>query len=616
VSQETPRGDAGTGAAPAAGAGRTAFAIALATFVVFSPALNNGFVRYDDPNQITDNPRLAAGLGADGLRWAFTSFEFGNWHPLTWVGHLATAQLFGLNPAGFHLTSLLFHAAAAAVLFLFLARSTGLRAPSAFAAGLFALHPLRVESVAWAAELKDPLSGFFFLLALLAYRRYAARPGVRRYLAVALACACALMAKPTAVVLPAILLVLDWWPLGRFTRFAAGRAGATGRAARLVAEKLPLAALAGAAALLTFHAQNLAGAVRSYEHPLWARLGNAAVSLVSYLGKTLWPVKLSYFYPHPGEAIAAGAVAAAVLVLALVSVIAARTRRTQPYLAAGWLWYLFSVAPMSGVVQAGFQAMADRYTYLPLIGIAVAAAFWLADRSPNRTVSPPVRWGAAVALLCCWTALTPLQIAHWRDSRALFSRALALDPDNWNAHLKLGELSRSEGDLVAAIGHLRRSVELKPDDIYARTLLGLTLGEAGRTDDAIAELSTAVRMNQWWVDAYFYLGIALLRENRLDEAEAAFRRELTLNRRNPRSHPYLGFCYLQQGNLEGAARHAAAYLRQEPGSAKAQYLDGMVSEARGDRAAASAAYRRALAIDPALPGVRAALERASAGGSR
>lgn len=591
-----------------------ALAIAALTFVVFSATLRNGFVSYDDPSQITDNPRLRAGVGAAGLGWAFTSFEFGNWHPLTWIVQLLTAQVFGLNPAGFHLASLLFHAAAAAVLFLFLARSTGLLAPSVFAASLFALHPLRVESVAWAAELKDPLAGFFFMLTLLAHHSFAAKPGARRFVPVVLACACALMAKPTAVVLPLILLLLDWWPLGRFHSISTGpeRSETLKRATRLVAEKLPLALLAAGAATLTFHAQDLVGAVRSYEHPVWVRMGNTVVSLAAYLGKTLWPVRLSFFYPHPGPAISLSAIASSMLMLALISGFVLRLRRSHPSCAAGWLWFLVSVAPMSGLVQVGFQSMADRYTYLPLVGIAIAAAFGFAGSTAVRMVRPAARWVGTAALLACYASFTPLQISHWRDSWTLYSHALALDPDNWNAHLKLGELFRGAGNHSAAVDHLRRAVALNPGDIYARTLLGLTLGESGKTDEAIIELRTAVRLNPWWADAYVHLGVALLRSDRVEEAEAAFRRELALRREKSVSHPYLGFCNLRRGNLEGAARHAAAALQQEPNSAKAHYLDGMVSEASGHGDAAADAYRRALILDPMLPGGRAALERVSA----
>lgn len=591
--------------------------LALVTFGVMSPALHNGFISYDDPGQIVNNPRLSAGVSAAGLRWAFTSVELANWHPLTRVVHLVTAQLFGVDPAGFHLASLLFHAAAAAVLLLFLARATGLHAPAAFAAALFALHPLRVESVAWAAELKDPLSGFFFLLTLVAHHRFAERPGPGRYLIVAVTCACALMSKPTAVLLPVILLLLDWWPLGRFHLPATtARAELVKRAAHIVVEKLPLAVLSAATATLTFHAQDLAGAVRSYEHPMWVRIGNAAVSLNAYLGDTLWPAGLSYFYPHPGLAISPAAIAVSVFVLVLISVFVLRLRLSFPYLAAGWLWYLISVAPMSGLVQAGFQARADRYTYLPLIGIAIAAAYALADRSLLRRVPPAARWGTAALALCCCAALTPLQLSRWRDSRTLYSHALALDPDNWDALQKLGEVYRSEGNHAGAIAYMRRSLELNPGDIHARTILGLTLGETGRTEEAISEFRTAVRLNPWWADAYLFLGVALLRSDRPDEAEAAFRREFALMADKSRSHPYLGFFYLKQGKIEWAARHSAEYLKQEPRSANAHYLDGMVREAGGDRAAAATAYRNSLAIEPALPGARAALERVNAAAPR
>ena len=588
-----------------------AIGLGVVAFVVFSATLRNGFVSYDDPQQIADNQRLAAGLSAEGVRWAFGSFEFGNWHPLTWVAHLATAQLFGLRPAGFHLAGLLLHCATTVALFVFLARATGRQVPAAFAAALFALHPLRVESVAWAAELKDPLSGLFVALALLAHHRYAQRPGAARALAVAAAGACALMAKPTAVVLPALLLVLDWWPLGRFPAAAGAATGGTSarRAARLIVENIPLLGLAAAAAALTYRAQDLTGAVRSYEHPAWVRAGNAAVSLAAYLGKTLWPRGLSFFYPHPGRALSQAAVAASVLALSLATAYAWRQRRARPWLAAGWAWYLVAAVPVSGLVQAGYQSMADRYTYLPLIGFAFAAAYAIADDSLGRSLPATARWGGAVLALACCASLTPLQVSYWRDSRTLYSRALALDAHNWNAHLKLGELSRQEGDREAAIVHLRQAVERKPDDIYARTLLGLTLGETGRTEEAIAELSTAVRLNRWWADAYLYLGVALLRSNRLDEAEAAFQRERALNKGKSRSLAYLGFCNLRQGNLEGAARHAALLLSREPRSASAQYLDGMVREANDKRATATTAYRQTLTLDPLLPKTRTTLER-------
>jgi len=590
------------------------FGLVIATLLVFSPVLRNGFVSFDDPSQITGNARVAAGVTAEGLLWAFTSFENGNWHPLTWVVHLLTTQIFGPQPAGFHLVSLLFHAATAALLFRFLAGATGRLAPSAFAAGIFALHPLRVESVAWAAELKDPLSGFFFVLALLAYLRFTARPGTGRYLAVAAACACALMAKPTAVTLPLILLLLDWWPLGRILSPTGGTGGASAqrRVVHLVVEKLPLALLSITAAALTLHAQNLSGAVRSYEHPVGVRVGNAAVSLIVYLGKTLWPMRLSFFYPHPGPALALVTVAGAVLLLAALSGVSLREWRTRPYLAAGWMWYLIVVAPMLGVVQAGFQAMADRYTYLPLIGIAVAAALGIADKSLLRALPSAVRWGAAAAFLVFCTALTPLQISRWRDSRTLFTHALALEPDNWLAHLKLGELDRTLGDRNGAVSHLRHALEMNPGDIYARTLLGITLGESGDTDGAIAELREAVRRNQWWIDAYFNLGVALMRAGKLDEAEAAFSRESKLNRKSARSLPYRVYSALGRGKLDEAARHAAAFLQREPRSAKAQILNALVFEAGGDKSAAAAAYRSALTLDPGSPEANAALARLGA----
>ncbi len=588
-----------------------ALALAAATLLLFAPALRNGFVNLDDPNQLTGNSRLAAGIGTEGLRWALTSFEHANWHPLTWAVRLLTVQLLGLEPAGHHLVSLLAHAAAAACLFLALSAATGSLAAPALAAALFALHPLRVESVAWAAELKDPLCGLFFALALLAHLRLAARPGPGRYAALLVAVAAALLAKPTAVVLPPLLLLLDWWPLGRFR--SSPRPART--AALLFAEKLPLLALAAGASALTLHAQGLAGAVRSYEHPLSVRAGNAAVSLVAYLAKTLWPLELSVFYPHPGASLPAAAAVAAALGLLALSLLAACRRNARPYAAAGWAWYLVAVAPTAGVVQAGFQASADRYTYLPLIGPVFAAAFAVADRTLLPRVSARVRWGGAAAFLAFCAALTPAQIAVWRDSQTLFTHALALEPDNWLAHLKLGEAARAAGDRPLAIAHLRQAVRLEPGNIHARTVLGVTLGESGDDGAAVAELREALRRNPWWADAHFNLGIALLRTGRPTEAAAAFGRDAALRPLETRSLPYLVLSALALGDLEEAARGAAAYLAREPGSARAHHLQGLALEARGDAAAAAAAHRRALSLEPGLRESRAALERLGNRGS-
>ena len=397
----------------------TAALISTAVLLCFLAALRNGFVGYDDPNYVTRNPAVAGGLSWQMVVWAFTTAHASNWHPLTWISHAIDCSLFGVAPYGHHLTSLLLHAANAGLLYVWLAGATGFAGRSAFVALAFGLHPLHVESAAWVAERKDLLCGFFVFVTLIAYSRYATRPSAIRYLCVAAAFLCALLSKPMAVTLPALLLVLDWWPLRRKTW------------RRLLLEKTPLVALSLLCAGFAIWAQRAGGSLAAFDSlPLGLRAQNATAAYVAYIGKTLWPAKLAVFYPFPLHGVAASKVAGALVVLAIFGALAWLMRRDHPWIGAGLAWFAISLLPVIGLVQVGMQAMADRYMYLPMIGLLVSIT-WESARFRSA------RWTAPI-LLIALAALSSHQISFWRDGVALWTHTLQVTRDNFVAHDNLG----------------------------------------------------------------------------------------------------------------------------------------------------------------------------------
>ena len=430
-------------------AGRTglaALALAALVWAAFGGAVRNGFVRFDDHGYVYENSMVVQGLTADGVRWAFTTGHMFNWHPLTWLSHMADVELYGLDPAGHHATSLLLHAANAILLFLVLRRMTGRFWPAFAAAALWAVHPLRVESVAWVAERKDVLSAFFALGALHFYRR--------RMAWTALAFALSLLAKPSWVTLPFLLLLLDVWPLRRWP----GESPAA-----LVREKVPLFLLAALSCVATFVAQHVGGAVQSFaDYPFGVRLANAAVACAQYVLALAWPFGLSVFYPHPGAALPAAASGAAAAGLALVSFLALRAFRRRPWWTVGWLWFLGSLVPMIGLVQVGWQARADRYTYLPHVGLIVALVWTAAEAAHGvgrRRILAVVSGLLAVALVL----LARRQTAVWRDSETLFRHAIELRADNALAQYNLGTLQAQQGRFAEALPRLRLALRAYPE---------------------------------------------------------------------------------------------------------------------------------------------------------
>jgi tetratricopeptide (TPR) repeat protein len=496
----------------------------LTSVAALWPATGNEFVNYDDGKMVAENPAARSGFTRASLRWAFTSIEEGNWFPLTRLSHLGDVALYGLAPRGHHATSVLLHGANAALLFLLLEAFTGAAWPAALAAALFALHPLRVEAVAWVAERKEVLSFLCGMLALAAYLRHARRPGPWRLAVVALLLALGLTAKPVLVTLPFAMLLLDLWPLGRL---GGGRADWR-RLGLLAAEKVPLLAIAAAGSAVAYEAQRRGGATTMLELPAAARLANAAVAYARYLGATLWPARLSFFYPHPGSW-PGWAVAGSCALVAALTALALLAWRRQPWLATGWLWFLGALVPMLGIVQIGWQSIADRYTYLPSVGLAVAVAWSAAALARRRPRLLPALAAAAALVLVPLAAQARRQTAVWRDSRTLYQRALDVDADNWLAHQNLGAMLVNERNPAGALPHLSVAARFRPDvaDIWYN--IGCARLSLRNYPDAIAALRHAIELDAMNADYYGNLGVAYFSVGRLDEAAAEYRRALQLN---------------------------------------------------------------------------------------
>ena len=568
------------------------FAAVLASY---SSIIHNQFLDYDDNEYITNNAHVKAGLTWANVQWAFSTSEEANWHPLTWLSHELDSELFGLNPVGHHVVNVLLHAVNAVLLFLLLQSATGFRWRSLMVAALFALHPINVESVAWAAERKNVLSMLFFLLALYAYGRYARRPGLGRYIAVAGFFVLSLLAKPQAITFPFLLLLWDYWPLDRIgARDMPTQAGNAPRLpiARLLLEKLPLLFLSAASAVITMEAQKAGGAVKDlarFSLPL--RLETTVISYARYLGMTFWPTKLVLPYPHPLKLYPAWQVGAAVALLLLITaiVLCARDKR---YLAVGWFWFLGSLVPMIGLVQVGEQAMADRYAYIPFLGLFLMIVWliadWAADWNKSRQV--PARW-LAIPAVCCLLALASLtyrQVGYLHDTEALWRRALALTQDNYIAQGALAGVLHKQGKTEEAIEHIRAALAIRPDDWPANLILAAYEQSQGDTAAATARYQmVALRASKpsQRAAAYNDLGTAYRQTGDLLRAKEAFEQSLRLVPSQPMLMVTLGLIAQKNGDLPEAVRqYSSAFELQHSDVralllAQALRLEGRVDEA-------------------------------------
>lgn len=496
--------------------------LCLATLAVYWHVLDHGFISYDDDKYVTKNANIQKGLTLESIRWSFTTMSVSNWHPLTWISHIIDYQFFGLDPGGHHLTSLLLHIANTLILLFVFKRMTHMLWPSVFVAGLFALHPLHVESVAWVAERKDVLSTFFCLLTLWGYTRYVERPEVNRYLLPLVFFALGLMAKPMLVTVPFVLLLLDYWPLQRF------RFGQSGNG-RLILEKSPFFVLSAASCVVTYIAQKSGGAVISSEvYPFTLRVANALVSYIGYIGKMLWPSKLALLYPHP-LALSWWQIAGASLLLIAISLLAIKNASRRPYFIVGWLWYLGMLVPVIGLVQVGAQAMADRYTYMPLVGIFVIIAWGTPDMVAAWRFKTPGLAIIAGTILFVLTTVTFFQVGYWRDSITLFEHTLNVTEKNYIIHNNLGVELKNNGRVGEAIRHYEASLSINADGYadahnnYANIIAG-----QGRLAEAIGHYSEALRINPGNAEVHNNLGVALFRNGNVEDAMFHFNEAIRL----------------------------------------------------------------------------------------
>jgi Flp pilus assembly protein TadD len=527
--------------------------LATITFAVFGQTLHHGFIYLDDSQYVYQNPVVARGLTLQGIVWAFTSVHSDNWHPLTWLSHMLDCQLYGLHPGGHHLTNVLLHTATVIALFLLLRQMTGALWRSAFVAAVFAIHPLRVESVAWVAERKDVLSGLFFMLTISAYVRYARHPwSAARYGLVVLLFAMGLMCKPMLVTLPLVLLLLDYWPLNRWPAEGPGlRLAGWLVPRRVVFEKLPLLALAAASCVATLLAQT--AAIQSNESLLLPlRFANALVTGVIYLGQMVFPGRLAVFYPYPHDGLPAREVALAGMLLAGLSVVAWAKRRTQPWLLIGWVWYLVMLLPVVGLIQVGEQSHADRYTYLPQIGLYLAlvwlAAEWGAKWRAGRVVFAGLMTVTLVVLMACaWK-----QTAYWQDGETLWTHAAACTTGNAMAQNSLGLVYLAKGDVDKAIICFQKALQIHPDDVHAHNNLGLAFMRKGQLAKAISCYQDALELQPYNPIIHLNLGCALFRMGRVDEAIFQFQKALDLNPDDAEVHTALGGALLQKGKVDEA----------------------------------------------------------------
>lgn len=511
-----------------------------ATLVVYWPAGDHTFFILDENDHVTNNPYLAAGLTGAGAVWAFTSVAAFNWHPVTWLSHMAVAQCFGMDPRAHHLANVFIHACSSVLLFLLFLRLTGARRQSLLVAALFALHPLHVESVAWVAERKDMLSAFFGFLALLAYAEYVARDLKPALYLCALVCfLLGLMSKSMLVTLPVVMLLLDYWPLGRYRREAqaADPPGFSRRAGELVREKIPFFACSLATGVIAIYAQHRGGATKSFEAvPLLLRVENSLVAYVKYLVKIFWPVDLGVLYPMPGS-LPLWQVAGSMLVLLAISGLAIRSRRRHPYLLLGWFWFLVTLVPVIGLIQVGSQSMADRYTYLPGIGIFVALAWGAPVLLKKAPCGKALLWLAAVALIAASAAVTRRQLGYWRDSVSILRHTQQVTADNYLVGDLLGITLAKNGDLNGAIGEFRAALGINPNDAAVRRNLAITLAQKGDLAAAIAEYTEALRMRPDDLRLRDLLAGTLLEKGEFDAAVRECRRVLE---RDPRDAEALG----------------------------------------------------------------------------
>jgi len=608
--------------------------LAVMTLSVYLQVGSHQFISFDDYQYVKDNPHVSGGITGKNILWAFTSIEASNWHPVTWMSHMADVQLYGMSPRSHHLTNVVIHTASSLLLLLLLLRCTGSLWKSWFVAVLFALHPLHVESVAWVAERKDVLSAFFGLLTLFFYSGYVAKQKPGRYLLALFSFLLGLMSKPMLVTLPIIMLLMDYWPLGRYRQEGQGQSlqQLLGKMLSLIKEKIPFFALTLPSIVLTIYAQHQGGSVAGLkEIPLLLRTGNALIAYVKYIGKILWPSDLAIFYPLPA-AVPLWQVIGSLSILVLLSTGVIRAGRRCPYLILGWFWFLITLLPVIGLVQVGGQSMADRYTYLPALGLFIMAVWGVPDLARRLRYREEILALLAGMVVIASTALTWKQIGYWQDGISLYRHALQVTSNNHlvnfnlavdltekgdldgaiqayrasldgntfisEAHNNLGFVLAKKGDWDAAIKEYQLSLWMNPKDTRSLLNLGDAFAQKGDLKEAIKEYRQVLGLTPDNTDAYINLGNALTRSGKLNEAIETYRTVLRIIPTNTDVHNNLGAALARKGDLDAAISEYQVALRINPANSDAHTNMGITLMEKGSLDAAIPEFQQVLRINP------------------
>jgi len=590
----------------------------LATLVLYLylPVRDYAFLNYDDNVYVTENHHVLAGISREGLGWAFTDIgSTGNWHPLAWLSHMLDVQFFDLNAGRHHLVSLLLHLTNTLLLFLFLRFGTGAYWRSALVAALFAVHPLHVESVAWVSERKDVLSTFFGMLALIVYVWYARRGGVTRYLLVVLLFALGIMAKPMLVTVPMVFLLLDYWPLGRlhpgrtFSRHLTDSQAGGRPFVPLVLEKLPLMVISIAASVVAYVAQARSDAITAFGgSPMQIRLANVVISYCTYILRAIWPQNLAMYYPYPTQLPPWWQIAAGLLVLSGVTVFALRNRKAFPCILVGWFWYVGTLVPVIGLVRLGGQAMADRYTYVPLVGLFLLVVWGVWNLAKSNATRAYLVASISVVSVGAFFVVAAIQIRYWSDNVTLFRHTLLVTRDNWAVENSLGRALLDLGRFEEAIGHIRRSILINPGNGKAYVNLGVALASAGRAAEAISTFEQAIKLDRQNAEAHYNLAATLAAGGNIDEAVRHYRMAIRIAPASSDAYTNLGGLLFNKRSFAEAEFLLRQALLLNPRDEIAHLNLGALKQVQGKIDEAVVHYRAALALNPNLASARHNLE--------
>jgi tetratricopeptide (TPR) repeat protein len=547
-------------------------ALIVTTFAVYIQAGSHQFLTLDDDVYVTNNPHVTSGITSENITWAFTAVdtETGNWHPITWLSHMADARFFGMNPRGPHLTNVVIHTVSSLILLLLLRRCTGSLWQSSFVAALFALHPLHVESVAWVAERKDVLSALFWFLTLIFYTEYVARQKRSLYLLTFFSFMLGLMCKPMLVTLPIIMLLMDFWPLDRYRNEELGHGcKLSGRIKVLFKEKTIFFICSFLSGIVTIYAQHMGTAMSDLnEVPLGLRIANALISYIKYIEKTFWPHNLAVLYPLPSS-IPLWQATISLLVLLLLSAAAICTWRRHPYLAVGWFWFLVALVPVIGLIQVGGQSMADRYSYIPLIGLFIMVAWGVPELTKGLQHQKGILALLACMVIIASAALTWQQLGYWRDSISLYKHTLKVTTSNYGIHTNLGLAFAGKGEFGEAIQEYQEAIRINPNDAKAHYAMGIAFANKGELDATIHNFQEAIRINPNDAKVHYALGLAFANKGEFDAAIQDFQEAIRINPNDANVHINLGAAFAGKGDLDAAIQEFQETIRINPDDTKA-----------------------------------------------